>query len=94
MIRRRALLIEGLAFRAIHKALQNDRTVLYPSKRARRDRQVVSDKIELRELYLLREIQLFGMRDPDFMAIDSQHFDGFIPFHLPRLHPGFVRDAH
>ncbi len=45
----RALLIKRLALGAIDEALENDRTIPDSGQRARRDGQVVADKIEFRD---------------------------------------------
>ena len=52
-LRRRALLIEGLTFGAVDEALEHHGTVADSGQRARRDRQVVANQIELGELRLL-----------------------------------------
>ena len=57
-LRWRALLIKRLAFGAVDESLEDERTIADSGERARRDRQVVADEIEFRELGLLREVQL------------------------------------
>ena len=55
-LRRCSLLIERLAFGAVDVSLEDKGTVADSGERARCDRQVVANQIELRELGLLREV--------------------------------------
>ncbi len=48
----RALLIKGLAFGAVDEALEHHRTIPDSGQSARRDRQIIADDVELRELRL------------------------------------------
>ncbi len=64
---RRALLVEGLALRAVDISLQDDRTPGDPAQRAVRDREVVLREVELR-VARAREEDLVGVRDRDLAA--------------------------
>ena len=50
---RRAFLIKRLTFRAVHEALENDRTIPNSSESSRGDRKVIPHKVKLRKLRLL-----------------------------------------
>jgi hypothetical protein len=81
MIGRRTLLIKGLGFRSIDEPLQHNRPVSNAIQRARSYRQVVADKINLRELYISREIELVGMGHGHFVAIHGNDFGLVCIFH-------------
>src|ERR1700722_10983354 len=66
-----ALLIEGLTFGAVDISLEDKRTVADSDQRARRDRQVVADQIQFRELRLFREVKFFRVANPDLVPIDG-----------------------
>ena len=53
---RRALLIKRLPLGAIDEALEHDRSIPNTAERALRDREVVADEFDLRELRLFREV--------------------------------------
>src|SRR5437879_13759202 len=59
---RRTLLVKGRSLSAVHETLENDGTVPDSCNRARRNRQVVTNKIDLRDLRL-RDIDLVWMCD-------------------------------
>jgi hypothetical protein len=65
-------LIEGFAFSAIHKPLQNQRTILNPKERARRNGKIIAYDIKLGEFCLARKVKLVRMRDPNFAACDRE----------------------
>src|SRR5262249_24610007 len=71
-----ALLIERFALGAIHEALENDRAVLDSAQRPRRNRQIVANQIEFRELRLLGKVGLRGIGHPNLASPDREHFDG------------------
>src|SRR5437868_10584625 len=83
---RRTLLIERWSLGAIHEPLEDDRTVPDSSKRARRNRQVVTNKIEFRD-GRLRKINLVWMCDADFASINREQLAGFLLRHENRLTP-------
>ncbi len=82
----RALLIKRLAFGAVHESLENDRTIPDSGESARRDRQVVANQVEFRELRLPGKIKLVRMRDADLASLDREHLGGFFFSHENRLH--------
>ena len=49
-LRGRALLIERLTFGAVNEALENHRTIPDSGQSARRDRQIIADEVEFRDL--------------------------------------------
>ena len=67
-----SLLIERLAFGAVDVSLEDKGTVADSGERARCDRQVVANQIELRELGLLREVQLVRIANADLVSIDRE----------------------
>src|SRR6266436_10034941 len=83
---RRTLLVKGRSLSAVYEPLQDDRTIADSGKRARRNRQVVTSKIELRDARL-REINLVRMCDVDFASINREQFAGFLLRHENRLTP-------
>ena len=72
VLRWRALLIERLTFGAIDVSLEDKRTVPDSCERARRDRQIVANQVQFRELCLLREIQLARVSNTDLASIDRE----------------------
>lgn len=88
MIRRGALLIEGLAFGSVDEALQDDGAILNSGEGSGGDGKVVADEVEFRELDVAREIGLVGIRDADFASVDGEEFGGGFFWHVSRLAGG------
>ena len=61
MIRGRTLLVEGLGFCAVHKTLQDDGPVADAVQCAGSHGEIVTDKIQLRELHICCEVQFVRM---------------------------------
>src|SRR5258708_441211 len=83
---RRTLLIKRRSLGAIHEPLKDDRTVPNSSKRAGRNRQIVTNKIEFRDARL-REINLVRMGNANFASINREQLAGFLLRHENRLTP-------
>ena len=81
-----ALLIEGLTFGAIDVSLKDKRTVPDSGERARRDRQIVTDQVDFRELCLLREIQLARISNTDLASVDRKQLASVFLSHKLSLH--------
>ncbi len=65
-----ALLVEGFGFGSVDEALEDDGAVADAVQRAGRDREIVADEVELRELGLFGEIELAGVGYADFVIVD------------------------
>ena len=70
----RALLIKRLTLGPVYVTFENQRTIPYSTESARRDRQIVADKIEFRELRLPGKIWFLGVGHTDLAALDRQSF--------------------
>jgi len=70
MIRRCTLLIEGFSFCAVDETLQDDGPVPYAVERAGSHGEVITDKIQLRELHICCEVQFLGMSNRYGMTVD------------------------
>lgn len=78
-----ALLIERLTFGAIDVSLEDKRTIPDSGERARRDRQIVANQVQFRELCLLREIQLARVSNTDLASVDREQLGSvFLPHEL------------
>ncbi len=71
-----ALLVEGLGFRAVDEALEDDRAVLDALQGSGRYGEEVAGDVELGELDLLGEVELGGAGDADLLraagAVDGE----------------------
>jgi len=81
-----ALLIERLTFGAIDVSLEDKRTIPDSGQRARRDRQIVANQVQFRELCLLREIQLARVSNTDLASVDREQFGSVFLPHKLSLH--------
>src|SRR5438105_5703673 len=86
MLSRRALLIKRLAFGSVDESFENDGAILNSGESAGRDRQIVADDIEFRELGLFREVGLPGVGHADFVSLDREQLGVFFLAHNLRLH--------
>jgi len=78
---RRALLIERLAVGAVDEPLEHDGPIANTEQGTRRDREVIADEIELRDLRLAVKYSLLRVRDLDLAALDREDLRRFFLCH-------------
>src|SRR5687768_18119356 len=76
-----SLLVKRLALRAIHVALEDQRSIADACERSRCNRQVVVNQLELRELHLSRKVRLLRIGYPDVVTLDRQYLGSFFLCH-------------
>ena len=82
-------MVEGFGFGSVDEALEDDGAVADAVEGSGGDGEVVADEVELGELDLFGEVELVGVGDADFVAVDGEEFGlffGGFSLHTGRLH--------